>query len=262
MEILRLCKSRGCGRCPGGCKRYAARSGDSLSELAVNRGRGAAFARDFISTKYLVRNIFRRRDAERERARAAARELEQRAVLRDEHVRARGERGLEEDLVVGVAAARQAGALGGSQLVLDAPREPARLRKRGGLRGGGNAVAAEVVGEDALELGVAGRIHEDLRTVLLHRGAKGTHAGVIEHQPVEPDLSIEDESQGVRAPSPNYCAVQPPSITRLVPVRSDAAGEAAKTTAAATSSGVPALPAGMRASTHWANSGFSRFMRW
>src|SRR5438477_299252 len=86
--------------------------------------------------------------AERKRARAAARELQQRAVLRDEHVGARGERGLEEDLVVGVTAARQAGALGGGQLVLDAPREPARLRKRGGLRGGGDAVAAEVVGED------------------------------------------------------------------------------------------------------------------
>jgi hypothetical protein len=57
------------------------------------------------------------------------------------------------------------------------------------------------------------------------------------------------------------CAVQPPSTTKFVPVINEAAGDAANTTAAATSSGCPTRPAGARSRTHCASSGFASVMR-
>src|SRR5258708_2685065 len=42
-----------------------------------------------------------------------------------------------------------------------------------------------------------------------------------------------------------HCAVHPPSTARLAPVMSDDAGDARKTTAAATSAGVPRRPNGI-----------------
>ena len=34
----------------------------------------------------------------------------------------------------------------------------------------------------------------DLGAALLHRNAQVAHAGIVEHQPVEPDLRVEDEA--------------------------------------------------------------------
>src|SRR5580704_5972705 len=51
-------------------------------------------------------------------------------------------------------------------------------------------------------------------------------------------------------------AVQPPSITRVCPVMREAAGEARKTTAPATSIGSPMrCKAAMRSTTSWRNTG-------
>jgi len=128
-------------------------------------------------------------------ARAAAGELEERAVLGDEDVGARGERGLQEHLVVGVAAARQAGALVRRERDVDAPRQAPRLAERALLRGARDAVPAEIVGEHALELRVAGGVEVDLGAVQVHGVAQPADAGVVEHQPVEPDLRVEDKSE-------------------------------------------------------------------
>jgi magnesium transporter len=59
-------------------------------------------------------------------------------------------------------------------------------------------------------------------------------------------LALLPVPQGGLAVAARYCAVQPPSTTRLVPVTSEAPGEARNTTAAATSSGRPMRPSGMR----------------
>ena len=62
----------------------------------------------------------------------------------------------------------------------------------------------------------------------------------------------------VPAPRHPYCAVQPPSSDRIVPVTRPAAREARNTTAAATSAVVPTRPSGMRVSTSARNAGSSR----
>src|SRR3989442_12467886 len=56
----------------------------------------------------------------------------------------------------------------------------------------------------------------------------------------------------------NYRAVQPPSITRLVPVMREAAGEARNRIAPAISSIRPSRPRGIRLITQFRNSGSAR----
>ena len=55
-----------------------------------------------------------------------------------------------------------------------------------------------------------------------------------------------------------YCKVHPPSISKVAPVISAAAGEAKNTTGQATSLTSPTRPRGMRSITDWRNSGMSR----
>ena len=103
-----------------------------------------------------------------------------------------GRRGeLDEFLVVRIAAFWQAL----HRDDLDAAREPPRLIQSGALRLAGDAVLAEVVGEHALKLSIAGGIDHDLRAPEMHGVAQAAHAGIVEDQPVEPDLSIEDQFQ-------------------------------------------------------------------
>src|SRR5256885_3136843 len=102
-----------------------------------------------------TREFIRRADAKRQRAGAPAVELEQRAVLGDEDIGARRDGRFDELLVVGVAALRQAGALGGGEGKLDALREAARLRERRGLPFGADAVPAEAVGQPPPDPGIA-----------------------------------------------------------------------------------------------------------
>src|SRR6266850_1471573 len=123
----------------------------------MREGRSASIT----STCRLARSGYskrsRRADAKRQGAGPAPVELEQRAVLADEDVGARGQ--------------------------------------RRGLRGGRDAVLAEIVGEHALELGVAGGVDVDLGAAQVHGVAKAPDARVVEHQPVEPDVRVEDKSE-------------------------------------------------------------------
>src|ERR1051325_7191251 len=146
-----------------------------------------------------ISEVRRLEDAKRQGARAAAVELEERAVLGENRVRARCDRGLDEFLVVRVAALRQAGARGLRERALDAARKAARLRERGGLGGGGDAVLAKIVGQHARELGVAGGVDVDRGAAEVHGVAQPPEPRVVEHQPVEPDLRVEDEAQDARA---------------------------------------------------------------
>src|SRR6267143_5872853 len=91
-----------------------------------------------------------RDDAERQ-PRAAPRKLEQRAVLGDEKARARGERRLEELLVVGIAAHRQLPALALGQPRLDALRQAPALRDARLLRLGIERALGETPREHARE---------------------------------------------------------------------------------------------------------------
>ncbi len=73
----------------------------------------------------------------------------------------------------------------------DAPR----VLERRSLGSGPECVAAEVIREHAFELGCAAGIHPDLRAALLYRLAERPHVGIVEDQPIQPDLGIEDELQ-------------------------------------------------------------------
>ena len=116
----------------------------------------------------------------------APREAQQLRVAREQGVGTRGHRDLDEHLVVGVTAARQA--LGGRGRV-DAPC--ARRHPRGDLRPALAIHGERRVGEHALELGLHACIHRH------DDGARGQctrerqHAGVVEEVEVEPDVGIE-----------------------------------------------------------------------
>lgn len=58
-----------------------------------------------------------------------------------------------------------------------------------------SASAREVVGEHALEFGLASFIDDDLDAPGRVRGAQRGEARVAEHQPVQPDVGVEDEAR-------------------------------------------------------------------
>ena len=139
--------------------------------------------------------IVGRDDLEGQRAGAAPIELEERAVLGNEVVGAGGERGFEEFLVVGVAAARQSGPVFLRKGVFEEVGEAPALGEAGVALVHIQAVFPERVGQHALELGLARRVDEDLGLVQRLGAADRADAGIVEHQPVDPDLGVEHEAQ-------------------------------------------------------------------
>src|SRR5258706_9207744 len=90
------------------------------------------------------------------------RKLEQRPVLGNQELRPGRERRLEELLVIGIAARRQAGALAVGQSGIDALRKPPALRDAFGLRPGIERALGEASRQHARELLLAQRIDVEL----------------------------------------------------------------------------------------------------
>jgi len=128
--------------------------------------------------------------------RAPAREFEQRAVLGDEPVGAHGERRFEEFLVVGVAAGGQARALGRGRGRLDARGDAPALRKRTLLLRVFQTAPAQGIGKHPREFRLADRVDADFDAPGALQSAHGLDAGVLEHQPIQPDVGVEDEPHG------------------------------------------------------------------
>ena len=82
-------------------------------------------------------------------------------VLGDERVGARGERELEELLVVGIGAARQLFAFIWRCRRIHVLCDAAAFGQAGSLLGCIQRVAREVIGEHALEFGLAGGVDEN-----------------------------------------------------------------------------------------------------
>jgi len=130
-------------------------------------------------------------DAEGRRAGAAAGEFEQGLILGYQDVGAGGGGGFEEFLIVAVAALGELGALGGG---LDGAGEAAALGEGGGLGGGVEGAAAELAAEDAGELGGAGLVDEHFGAAGGDGGAERREAGIVENEPVQPDVGVQHQS--------------------------------------------------------------------
>jgi hypothetical protein len=128
------------------------------------------------------------------------REAQKLGVFRDQYVRARRQRKLKELLVVAVAALRQPGVV--SWRLPPFPGDFSKLRQALLLARRIERPFAQRIGEHAGELGFAGGIDDDLEPACRLRGAQARGAWVAEHQPVEPDVGVEDRLEpGYGSPS-------------------------------------------------------------
>src|SRR5439155_17607050 len=78
---------------------------------------------------------------------------------------------------------------------VDAVREAPALSDAGRLRGGVELALVQVVRQHARELRLAGGVDEDFRALQAHRVADARDARIVEHQPVEPHVRVEDQAQ-------------------------------------------------------------------
>src|SRR5438132_544765 len=125
-----------------------------------------------------------------------------------------------------VAATRQSRALRLGQRRVDAVREAPALSDAGRLRGGVEPALVQVVRQHARELRLARGVDEDLRALQAYRVADARDAGIVEHQPVEPHVRVEDQaepgqqitSSGALPFSTNtiaFCPKMRPTVTAL-----------------------------------------------
>src|SRR5438105_8210830 len=153
----------------------------------------------------------RRQDPERQ---AALRQRQQCPVAGDQAVGARRRRELEEFLVVGVAALRQ---------VPDRKQRlvwfPAQFRTSFQAVLHVHAALAQRVAQGARQLGFTFPVDYDLGAPRGHGGPDRRHRGIVEHQPVDPDLGIQHQTH--RSPMANTAPCSPVSlIARLLCKRS------------------------------------------
>src|SRR2546425_13152465 len=72
-------------------------------------------------------------------------------------------------------------------------REAPALSDAGRLRGGVEPALVQVIRQHARELRLARGVDEDFRALQADRVADARNAGVVEHQPVEPHVRVEDQ---------------------------------------------------------------------
>ena len=139
-----------------------------------------------------------RDDAKRWAPDFAPLKLQQHPVLGDEKIRAACAREFEEFLIVRVAASRQ-WRIDCQSRGFDHVRDAAALCQLCGLRGGREDFLAQRISKNAGEFEFARGIDEYLRLRQCNRRLERRNSGVVKHQPVEPDVGVENQPQRQRA---------------------------------------------------------------